>query len=71
MLANATIVNINEKQHKDLVVAMRGGGSQFGIVTKFTVKTYPVSKVSMYDYPPHPYHAKQCTRSGLARGTTM
>jgi FAD/FMN-containing dehydrogenase len=30
VLANGSIVNINQNQHKDLVRAMRGGGSQFG-----------------------------------------
>lgn len=46
VLANGSIVNINQERHKDLVKAMRGGGSQFGIVTKFTVRTYPVGKVT-------------------------
>ncbi|KAF2667433.1 FAD-binding domain-containing protein [Microthyrium microscopicum] len=44
VLANGSIVNINQERHKDLMTAMRGSGSQFGIVTKFALKTYPVSK---------------------------
>jgi hypothetical protein len=31
VLANGSIVNIKASDHKDLVRAMRGGGSQFGV----------------------------------------
>ncbi|KAF5000212.1 hypothetical protein FGRMN_1933 [Fusarium graminum] len=43
--ANGTIVNINAETQPDLAVALRGSGSQFGVVTKFTVKAYPMGKV--------------------------
>ncbi|RBR24909.1 uncharacterized protein FIESC28_02327 [Fusarium coffeatum] len=42
---NGTIVNIDAESQPDLAVALRGSGSQFGIVTKFTVKAYPIGKV--------------------------
>ncbi|KAF9773987.1 hypothetical protein IL306_008085 [Fusarium sp. DS 682] len=42
---NGTIVNIDSKTQPELAVALRGSGSQFGIVTQFTVKAYPIGKV--------------------------
>ncbi|TVY29461.1 putative FAD-linked oxidoreductase [Lachnellula hyalina] len=42
VLANSTIVNANEHRNTDLFWALKGGGNQFGIVTKFTLKTYPI-----------------------------
>ncbi|KAH6960292.1 hypothetical protein DER45DRAFT_642242 [Fusarium avenaceum] len=42
---NGTIVNIDAETQPDLAVALRGSGSQFGIVTQFTVKAYPIGKV--------------------------
>ncbi|KAK6508950.1 hypothetical protein TWF481_003718 [Arthrobotrys musiformis] len=43
--ANGTILNINAADRPDLAVALRGSGSQFGIVTQFTVRAYPIGKV--------------------------
>ncbi|KAM0543961.1 hypothetical protein ACHAPJ_012056 [Fusarium lateritium] len=43
--ANGTIVNINANTEPDLAVALRGSGSQFGIATQFTVKTYSIGNV--------------------------
>ncbi|SPJ84157.1 related to 6-hydroxy-d-nicotine oxidase [Fusarium torulosum] len=42
---NGTIVNVNAETQPDLAVALRGSGSQFGIVTQFTIKAYPIGKV--------------------------
>ncbi|KAG5757677.1 hypothetical protein H9Q72_014180 [Fusarium xylarioides] len=42
---NGTIINVNAKTQPELAVALRGSGSQFGIVTQFTVKAYPIGKV--------------------------
>ncbi|KAH8729946.1 hypothetical protein BGZ61DRAFT_346541 [Ilyonectria robusta] len=42
---NGTIVNVNAQDQPELAVALRGSGSQFGIVTKFTIKTYPIGQV--------------------------
>jgi FAD/FMN-containing dehydrogenase len=44
-MANGSIINVDAKRHPDLAQAMRGSGSQFGIVTKFTVKPHPIGDV--------------------------
>ncbi|KAI8940307.1 hypothetical protein NX059_004003 [Plenodomus lindquistii] len=40
VLANGVIVKANPTSHKDLYWALRGGGSNFGIVTKFKFMAY-------------------------------
>ncbi|KAF2397264.1 FAD-binding domain-containing protein [Trichodelitschia bisporula] len=45
VMANGSIVNINAQTDRDLLIAMRGSGNQFGIVTKFTIQTHPIGKV--------------------------
>jgi FAD/FMN-containing dehydrogenase len=45
VLANGTIANIKASERPELARAMRGGGSQFGIVTKFTLRAYPIGNV--------------------------
>ncbi|TVY68869.1 putative FAD-linked oxidoreductase, partial [Lachnellula suecica] len=42
VLANASIVNANASSNPDLFFALKGGGNQFGIVTSFTMKAYPI-----------------------------
>ncbi|KAI1634262.1 hypothetical protein F4809DRAFT_619361 [Biscogniauxia mediterranea] len=44
-MANGSIVNVDAEAHPDLAVAMRGSGSQFGIVTQFHIKAHPIGKV--------------------------
>jgi FAD/FMN-containing dehydrogenase len=41
VLANSTIVDVSENEHPDLYFALRGGSNNFGIVTTFTVRTFP------------------------------
>lgn len=41
MLANGSVTNINQKSSSDLFWALRGGGNNFGIVTRFDLETYP------------------------------
>ncbi|KAJ4197289.1 hypothetical protein NW759_016312 [Fusarium solani] len=41
VLANGTIVNASESEHPDLYFALRGGSNNFGIVTTFTIRTFP------------------------------
>ncbi|KAL3700963.1 hypothetical protein R1sor_018985 [Riccia sorocarpa] len=50
--ATATIVTVSSSQNSDLFFALRGAGANsFGIVTKFTFKTYDVSKtVTSFEY---------------------
>jgi len=45
VLANGTIVNADQQSHPDLYWALRGGGSNFGVVTDFTLETYPRTDV--------------------------
>ncbi|KAE9372168.1 FAD-binding domain-containing protein [Stipitochalara longipes BDJ] len=45
VLSNSSIVNSNATSHPDLFWALKGGGNQFGIVTKYTLRTYPIGKV--------------------------
>ncbi|KAI9437956.1 FAD-binding domain-containing protein, partial [Lactarius indigo] len=44
VLPNGTVTAVTAENH-DLWFALRGGGNNFGIVTKFTVKSYPQGQV--------------------------
>ncbi|KAL2836742.1 hypothetical protein BJX68DRAFT_250339 [Aspergillus pseudodeflectus] len=46
VLANGTITNVNQSSHPDLYFALRGGGNNFGIVTRFDFETRRHSLVS-------------------------
>ncbi|PLB51549.1 FAD-binding domain-containing protein [Aspergillus steynii IBT 23096] len=41
VLANGTIVNANKDKNSDLFGALKGGGSNYGIVTSFKLQTHP------------------------------
>ena len=41
VLANDSIVQVNHQSHPDLYWALRGGGNNFGIVTRFDLETFP------------------------------
>ncbi|KAB2571786.1 FAD-dependent monooxygenase yanF [Lasiodiplodia theobromae] len=41
VIANGSIINVNHDMEPDLFWALRGGGNNFGIVTNFTVATFP------------------------------
>jgi FAD binding domain/Berberine and berberine like len=43
--AGGSLVEANARENADLYWALRGGGGNFGIVTEFDVKLYPVSSV--------------------------
>lgn len=45
VLADGSIVTVNETNHPDLWWAIRGAGPAFGIVTRYTAKAYPVASV--------------------------
>lgn len=46
VLANATEVHCSETENPDLFWALRGAGSNFGIVTSFELKTFEVPPIS-------------------------
>lgn len=46
VLGNGTQVIATKASHPDLFWALKGGANNFGIVTKFTLKTYHVPKIS-------------------------
>ncbi|KAL4861667.1 hypothetical protein BDV12DRAFT_179916 [Aspergillus spectabilis] len=41
VLASGETVNANETENHDLWIALRGGGNNFGIVTRFELRTFP------------------------------
>lgn len=45
VLADGSIVTASAESHSDLAIALRGGGNNFGIATKFTARTFPQKKV--------------------------
>ena len=46
VLGNGTQVTATQASHPDLFWALKGGANNYGIVTKFTLKTYDVPKVT-------------------------
>ncbi|EIN06221.1 FAD-binding domain-containing protein [Punctularia strigosozonata HHB-11173 SS5] len=45
VLPSGTVLNVTESSHPDLFFGLRGGHNNFGIVTRFTLKTYPQGMV--------------------------
>ncbi|KAK0229777.1 FAD-binding domain-containing protein [Armillaria nabsnona] len=45
VVPNATVVTVTEENDPDLFFSLKGGGNNYGIVTRFTVKTYPQGAV--------------------------
>ncbi|KAK7696713.1 hypothetical protein SLS64_014279, partial [Diaporthe eres] len=45
VLADGRIVEANQEIHQDLFYALKGGGNNFGIVTRFDMVTFPARDV--------------------------
>ncbi|EIN06230.1 FAD-binding domain-containing protein, partial [Punctularia strigosozonata HHB-11173 SS5] len=45
VVPSGTVVNVTENAYPDLFFALRGGYNNFGIVTQFTLRTYPQGPV--------------------------
>jgi hypothetical protein len=45
-LGNGTQITVNKHSHGDLFWALKGGANNFGVVTKFSLKTFDMPKVS-------------------------
>lgn len=45
-LTNGSIINASKEQNSDLWVALKGGGANFGIVTRFDMETLPNTELS-------------------------
>lgn len=42
VLANGEIANANSEENPDLFFALKGGSNNFGVVTRFDLKTFPL-----------------------------
>lgn len=45
VLADGSIITASANEHEDLFRALKGGGNNFGIVSRFTMGTLPISPV--------------------------
>ena len=45
VLSNGSIVNANNATNTDLFWALKGGGNQFGMVTKFTMTPISIGQI--------------------------
>jgi FAD/FMN-containing dehydrogenase len=41
VLASGEVIEVNAESHPELLWALKGGGGNFGVVTRFTLKAYP------------------------------
>lgn len=46
VLANGTIINADKTNHPDMFLALKGGGNNLGVVTRFDLETFPQGDIS-------------------------
>ncbi|KAJ4254535.1 hypothetical protein NW762_010134 [Fusarium torreyae] len=47
VLVNGTLINANKDQNSDLFLALKGGGNNFGVITRFDLETFPQGDISV------------------------
>jgi hypothetical protein len=57
VLGDSSVVNANASSNTDLYRALRGGGNNFGIVTRFDMKTSPIHNIwyTLFTFDPKDY----------------
>ncbi|KAK6602235.1 FAD binding domain-containing protein [Botrytis cinerea] len=45
VVGNGSIINVNATSNSDLFVGLKGGGNNFGIVTRYDMETFPFDKL--------------------------
>jgi hypothetical protein len=47
VLTNGSVLDVNQTHHADLFKALKGGGSNFGIATSFTMRAFPLASLQV------------------------
>jgi hypothetical protein len=59
VLASGKIINANEQENTDILVALRGGSNNFGVVVSYTIKTFKMGNmwggINYYNLSTAPY----------------
>lgn len=63
VLADGSVVTASAAEHSDLWRALKGGSNNFGIVTSFTARTFPLTKVWSGFLYMLPSQASNCLRA--------
>jgi FAD/FMN-containing dehydrogenase len=64
VLASGEVIEVSAQEHPDLFWALKGGGGNFGVVTRFTFKAYefgPMMRIGVSVYEPQ--HAAEALRA--------
>jgi FAD/FMN-containing dehydrogenase len=72
VLASGEVIEVSADQHPELFWALKGGGGNFGIVTRFTFRAYefgPMMRIGVSLYEPE--HAAQALRGYAALVPTL
>ncbi len=72
VLASGEVIEVSQTSHPELFWALRGGGGNFGIVTRFTFQAYdfgPMMRIGVSVYEPE--HAADALRGYAAAVPTL